>query len=119
MSNRLSLKEKQQRQIAFHKPPTNEEIITRLEGELAATKLHLEAEINGRRAACNQLHSANSRIDQLHTENTELRSQLQQTQAQLEAARGPRGPPPGPLKTLINAMPTLVQTEHNYIQCYR
>jgi hypothetical protein len=39
--------------------PTNEEIITRLEGVLAAAKLHLEAEINGRKAACNQLQSAN------------------------------------------------------------
>ena len=73
-------------------PPTSEELIIRLEGELAATKLHLEAEINGRRAACNQLQSANSRIDQLNTENCELRSQLQQTQAQLEAARGPPWP---------------------------
>ena len=99
MASRLSQAQKQQLAQAHARSaaptqvePTNEETITRLEGELAATKLHLEAEINGRRAACNQLQSANSRIDQLNTENCELRSQLQQTQAQLEAARGPPWP---------------------------
>ena len=47
-----SIAQKKQRQAArqeaLHKPPTNEEIIARLESELAATKLHLQAETYGR-----------------------------------------------------------------------
>ena len=66
-----------------HLGSTNEEIIARLESELAATKLHLQAETYGRIAACNELEIADSRIDQLHADNCELRSQLQQTQAQV------------------------------------
>ena len=74
--------------------PTNEEISARLESELAATKLHLQAETYGRIAACNELEIANSRI-------CELRSQLQQTQAQLNTFNT-GDPLPGPLKKLIN-----------------
>ena len=98
---RLSGKEKQQRQSALYKPPTNEEIIARLESELTATKLHLQAETYGRIAACIELEIANSRIDQLHADNCELRSQLQQTQAQLNTFNT-GDPLPGPLKKLIN-----------------
>ena len=60
-----------------HHGSTNEELIARLKDELAATKLHLQAETYGRIAANNELEIANSRIDQLHADNCELRSQLQ------------------------------------------
>ena len=102
MFYRSSENQKQQRQSAFRKPPTNEEIIARLESELAATKLHLQAETYGRIAACNELEIANSRIDQLHADNCVLRSQLQQTQAQLNTFNT-GDPLPGPLKKLINS----------------
>ena len=114
----ISAAQKKQRQAArqeaLNKPPSNEETIARLESELSATKLHLEAETNGRIAACNQLQIANLRIEQLHADNCKLHSQLQQTQAQLNTFAA-RGPLPGPLKKLINALPSDVQTALNSI----
>ena len=77
MFNRSSVTQKAQLQSNLKKPPTNEEIIARLESELTATKLHLQAETYGRIAACIELEIANSRIDQLQANNCELRSQLQ------------------------------------------
>ena len=70
MSTRLSQLQKHQRSqanaAAQNKTLTNEQVIVTLENQLAAandelfaTKLHLEAERNGRIAAHNQLHTAN------------------------------------------------------------
>ena len=109
--NRSSVTQKAQLQSNLKKPSTNEEIIARLESELAATKLHLQAEKNGRIATRSQLHSANLRIDQLHAENIELQRQLQQAQAQLNT----EGPLSSPLKKLIDALPAEVQTTLNNI----
>ena len=82
MFKRISKDQQQQRLTATiqrQHHPSNEEIIFRLKSELAATKLHLQAEAYGRIAACNELEIANSRIDQLRADNCELRSQLQQS----------------------------------------
>ena len=79
---RLSGKEKQQRQSALHKPPTNEEIIVRLERELNAAnnRIHeLEIEVQQIRPAYEE---ATRQLVTANLENTNLRRIIEQQAGQ-------------------------------------